>query len=127
MNIELVARDNSKTITSREIYNVRQRIKKDSYQQFKTRAEGQYEYIREFKERIEEILWLLIKNHKIIEKNQHSPQIQQSSLAEFQNLNIKLSNYFNIAPGIVNGITIPTDGPAWKICAEPEQFAGEEI
>jgi hypothetical protein len=105
--IEEVYQKTNKTITSKEIYNVRQRIKKDSYQWFKTRAEGQYEYVREFKERIEEILWLLIKHHNIIEKNQHCPQIQQTSLAELQKLNISLSNYFNIAPGIVNGITIP--------------------
>ena len=105
--IEEVYQKTNKTITSKEIYNVRQSIKKDSYQWFKTRAEGQYEYISEFKERIEEILWLLIKHHTIIEKNQHSPQIQQTSLAELQKLNITLSNYFSIAPGIVNGITIP--------------------
>ena len=105
--IEEVYQKINKTITSKEIYNVRQSIKKDSYQWFKTRAEGQYDYVREFKERVEEILWLLIKHHSIIEKNDHSPQIQQTSLAELQKLNTILSNYFNVAPGIVNGITIP--------------------
>jgi hypothetical protein len=105
--IEEIYQKTNKTITSKEIYNVRQIIKNDSYQWFKTRAEGQYEYIREFKDRIEEILWQLIEHHNIIEKNQHSPQIQQTSLAELQKLNNTLSNYFNIVPGIVNGITIP--------------------
>jgi hypothetical protein len=105
--IEEVYQKTNKKITTKEIYNVRQCIKEDSYQWFKTQAEGQYEYIREFKDRIEEILWQLIKHHNIIEKNQHSPQIQQTSLSELQKLNITLSNYFNIAPGIVNGITIP--------------------
>ena len=105
--IEEVYQKTNKKITTKEIYNVRQSIKKDSYQWFKTRAEGQYEYILEFKDRIEEILWQLIKHHNIIEKKQHSPQIQQTSLSELQKLNITLSNYFNIAPGIVNGITIP--------------------
>jgi len=80
--IEEVYQKTNKKITSKEIYNVRESIKKDSYHWFKTRAEGQYEYIREFKERIEEILWQLIKHHNIIEKNQHSPQMQQASLAE---------------------------------------------
>jgi hypothetical protein len=105
--IEEVYQKTNKKITTKEIYNVRQCIKEDSYQWFKTQAEGQYEYIREFKDRIEEILWQLIKHHNIIEKNQHSPQIRQTSLSELQKLNITLSNYFNIAPGIVNGITIP--------------------
>ena len=97
----------NKTITRKEIYNVRQRIKRDSYQWFKTLREGQYEYVHEFKQRIEEILWLQMKHHNIIDKNQNSPHVQQTSLAELHRLNITLSNYFDVAPGIVNGITIP--------------------
>ena len=38
------------------LYYVRQQIKKDSYHWYKTMREGQYEYIHEFKERINEIL-----------------------------------------------------------------------
>ncbi|MGA8842701.1 MAG: hypothetical protein WB511_03890 [Nitrososphaeraceae archaeon] len=41
----------------------------------------QYEYIHEFKERIDEILSLQKKHHEIIEKNEHNPQIEQTSLA----------------------------------------------
>jgi hypothetical protein len=69
-----------KTITRKEICNVRQRIKKDSYQWFKTLREGQFEYIHELKARIEEILWLQITHHNIIDKNPDNPQIQQRSL-----------------------------------------------
>ena len=105
--IKEIYQKTNKTVTRKEIYNVRQRIKKDSYQWFKTLHEGQYKYIHEFKERIEEILWLQIKHHNIIDKNQNRPQIQQTSLAELHRLNITLSNYFDVAPGIVNGITIP--------------------
>ena len=43
--------------------------------------EGPYEYIHEFKERIDEILSLEKKHHEIIEKNEHNPQIEQTSLA----------------------------------------------
>ena len=63
--------------------------------------EGQHEYIHEFKERINEILSLQKKHHEIIEKNEHSPQIQRTSLAELHRLNITLSNYFDVAPDII--------------------------
>lgn len=105
--IQEIYQKTNKIVTRKEIYNVRQRIKKDSYQWFKTLHEGQYEYIHEFKEMIEEILWMQIKHHKIIDKNQNNPQLQQRSLAELDQMNITLSNYFDVAPGIVNGITIP--------------------
>ena len=105
--IQEIYQKTHKIVTRKEIYNVRQRIKKDSYQWFKTVHEGQYEYIREFKERIEEILWLQMKHHNIIDKKQNSPQVQQTSLAELHRLNVTLSNYFDVAPSIVNGITLP--------------------
>ena len=105
--IQEIYQKTNKIVTRKEIYNVRQRIKKDSYQWFKTLREGQYEYIHEFKGRIEEILWLQMKHHNIIDKNQDSPQVQHTSLTELHRLNITLSNYFDVAPGIVNGITIP--------------------
>jgi hypothetical protein len=108
--IKEIYQQTDKTLTRKQIYNVRQRIKKDSYQWFKTLREGQFEYIHEFKERIEEILWLQMTHHNIIDQNRDNPQIQQTSLAELHKLNITLSNYFDVAPGIVNGITIP--GPS---------------
>jgi hypothetical protein len=98
-----------KKLSRSGLYNVKQSIKKDSYQWYKTMREGQYEYIHEFKERINEILWLQRKRHEIIEKNEHNPQIQQTSLAELHRLNITLANYYDIAPDIINsGSTIST-------------------
>ena len=44
-----------------------QSIKKDSYQWYKTVCEGQYEYIHEFKERIDEIISMQKKLHEILE------------------------------------------------------------
>ena len=71
--------------------------------------EGEYEYIHEFKERINEILFLQKKHHQIMIDNKHNPQIQQTSLAELHRLNITLSNFFDVAPTIINGtITIST-------------------
>ena len=68
--------------------------------------ESKFEYLHEFKERINEILWLQLKHHDLIENSKHNPQIQQTSLAELHKLNITLANYFDVAPDIINGITI---------------------
>ena len=70
--------------------------------------EGQFEYIYEFKERIDEILSLQKKHHEIIQKTEQNPQIQQSSLAELQRLTITLSNLYDVAPAIINDTTLPT-------------------
>ena len=69
--------------------------------------EGQHEYIHEFKERIDEILWLQMKHHELIESNKHNPQIQQTSLAELHRLSITLSNLYDVAPTIINDTTLP--------------------
>jgi hypothetical protein len=97
----------NKTLSRSGLYYVRQQIKKESYHWYKTMREGEYEYIHEFKERIDEILSLQKKHHEIIDNNEGNPQIQQTSLAELHRLNITLSNYFDVAPSIINGITIP--------------------
>lgn len=61
--------------------------------------EGQYEYVHEFKERIDEILWLQRKHHEIIDSKEPTT-VKQSSLAELHELNITLANYFDITPYI---------------------------
>jgi hypothetical protein len=68
--------------------------------------EGQFEYIHEFKERIDEILWLQKKHHEIVDSPTESTANKQTSLAELHKLNITLSNYFDVAPTIINGTTI---------------------
>ncbi len=79
--------------------------------------EGQHEYIHEFKERINEILWLQKKHHDIIDNNPN-PSVQQTSLAELHRLNITLSNYFDVAPDIIgNGSTISAETPETKQAA----------
>jgi hypothetical protein len=47
--IKEIYQKTNKTVTRKEIYNVRQRIKKDSYQWFKTLREGQYSILRNSK------------------------------------------------------------------------------
>jgi hypothetical protein len=63
--------------------------------------EGEYEYIHEFKERINEILFLQKKHHQIVMRNEDNPQIQQTSLAELHRLSVTLSNLYDVAPTIV--------------------------
>jgi hypothetical protein len=67
--------------------------------------EGQYEYIHEFKEGINEILWLQKKHHAIIDSDKEPTTVKQASLVELHRLNITLSNYFDVAPDIINGST----------------------
>jgi hypothetical protein len=107
--IKEIERQTKKSIGRRSLYDLRQSIKKDSYEWYKTMRQGEYEYIHEFKERINEILFLQKKHHQIIDNNEHNPQIQQTSLAELHRLSITLSNLFDVAPTIINGtIAVPT-------------------
>jgi alpha-galactosidase/6-phospho-beta-glucosidase family protein len=106
--IEEIQRQTNETITRSGLYKIKQQIKKESYDWYKNMREGQHEYIHEFKERIDEILSLQKKHHEIIEKNEHNPQIQQTSLAELHKLSIILSNYLDVLPTIINGTALPT-------------------
>jgi outer membrane protein assembly factor BamA len=118
--IKEVYEQTKKTITRKEIYNVRQRIKKESYHWYKIMREGQYEYIHEFKERIDEILWLQRKHHEIMDSEVESKTVKQASLAELHRLNVTLSNYFDVAPTIVNGITLSATPETKRAAAEAE-------
>ena len=101
----------NKTITPRYLSYLKKQIKKDSYHWYKEMQQGHFEYIHEFKERIDEIIWLQKKHHNIIDSTDN-PQIQQTSLAELHRLNITLSNYFDVAPDII--------GHTHTISAAPE-------
>ena len=114
--IKAIYDQTNKTITTRDLYDLKQSIKKESYDWYKTMREGQFEYIHEFKERINEILWLQRKHHEIID-SEESTSNKQTSLAELHKLNITLSNYFDVAPDII-GHTIPA--PSESKTTEPE-------
>ena len=75
--------------------------KRESYHWYKTMREGEYEYLHEFKERINEIMFLQKKHHEIVIRNEDNPQIQQTSLAELHRLSITLSNLYDVAPTII--------------------------
>jgi uncharacterized membrane protein YgaE (UPF0421/DUF939 family) len=103
--IKEIFHQTNRTVTTRYLSYVRQQIKKDSYHWYKAMRERQFEYIHEFKERIDEILWLQKKHHNIIDSTDN-PSVQQISLAELHRLSITLSNYFDVAPDIINGSSI---------------------
>jgi hypothetical protein len=110
--VEEIYRRTNKTMTKKALFYVRRDIKKESYEWYKTMREGQYEYIHEFKERIDEILWLQRKHHEIIDSDKEPMTIKQTSLAELHRLNITLSNYFDVAPDIINGSTLSAPSEA---------------
>lgn len=96
--IKVIFEQTGKTISKQALCAVRNRIKRESCHWYKTMREGSYEYINEFKERINEILFLQKKHHQIIMRNEDNPQIQQTSLAELHRLTISLSNLYDVAP-----------------------------
>jgi DNA repair ATPase RecN len=100
-----IKRQIGKTMTPRTLWNVRQQIKKESHKWYRTMREGEYEYIHEFKERINEINWLQKKHHELITKYPNRPHTIQKSLEELHRLNITLSNYFDVAPSITEAYT----------------------
>ena len=105
--IKEVFKQTNHNISRQTLYNVRQRIKKKSFDWYQELKQSNYEYIHEFKERINEIVDLQRRHYKIIEDNSNNAAIAQTSLSELHKLNITLSNYFDVAPTIVNTRTNP--------------------
>jgi hypothetical protein len=118
--IEFIFHQTGKMISERTLYELRQSIKRDSYQWYCTMREGQYEYLHEFKERINEIVDLQKMHHEIIIRNRDNPGIQQTSLAELHRLSITLSNLYDVAPTIIN------NGPSLPATSE-DSSSGTEI
>ena len=70
------------TITRMTLWNIRQRLKKESYKWYSQLREGEFEYLHEFKERINEILFLQQKHYEIVDSDKESTTNKQSSLAD---------------------------------------------
>jgi hypothetical protein len=94
-----------KTISDQTLCNIRVRIKRDSYQWYKTMREGEYEYIHEFRERINEILDLQKRHYEIVDSAMIPIPVKQASLFELHKLSVTLSNLFDVAPFITNSIS----------------------
>jgi hypothetical protein len=91
-----------KTTTVSNLTRIKQEIKRDSYQWYKTMREGEYEYIHEFRERINEILDLQKTHYEIADSPTVPIPIKQASLFELHKLTVTLSNLFDVAPYITN-------------------------
>lgn len=91
----------NKTITVRQVTRIKQQIKKESHHWYRTMREGEYEYIHQFKERIDEIINLQKKHHEIVESPIEPTTVKQASLIELHKLSITLSNLYDVAPTII--------------------------
>ena len=100
--IDEVYRQTKKTLTKSGLYYIRKDIKKESYHWYKTMREGEYEYIHEFRERINEILDLQKRHYEIADSPTVPIPIKQASLFELHKLTVTLSNLFDVAPYITN-------------------------
>lgn len=96
-----IYRQTGKTLSRSGLFNVKQQIKQESYYWYQRLREGNYEYIHEFKERINEIQDLMKRHNEIIDKHPDEPTVQQRSLEEIHKLSITLSNLYDVAPSIV--------------------------
>ena len=99
--IEEIYRQTNKRIVQKTLYFIRRRIKQDTYQWYKTMREGEYEYIHEFRERINEILDLQKRHYEIADSPMIPIPIKQASLFELHKLTVTLSNLFDVAPYIL--------------------------
>jgi hypothetical protein len=84
--------------------------------------EGQYEYIHEFKERINEILELQKRHYQIIDNDREPTTVKQVSLAELHRLSITLSNLYDVAPTIINDTTLSATPEVKAFPTEPESI-----
>jgi hypothetical protein len=100
--IKEVYNQTKKTISDQTLCNIRDRIKRDSYHWYKTMREGEYEYIHEFRECINEILNLQKRHYEIVDSPTIPIPIKQASLFELHKLTVTLSNLFDVAPYITN-------------------------
>ena len=91
--IKQVYNQTNKTVTRQTLSNLRQSLKKESARWYQELKQGEYQYLHEFKERINEIMDLQKKTHEIIDNNENNPAIQLNAISELHKLNITPSNY----------------------------------
>jgi hypothetical protein len=76
----------NKTLTKSGLFYVKEAIKKESYHWYKTMRENQYEYIHEFRERINEILDLQKRHYAIADSPTVPIPIKQKSSILFPSI-----------------------------------------
>lgn len=70
-------------------------------------------------------MWLQKKHHEIIDSDSEPTPIKQASLAELHKLNITLANYFDVAPEIINDITLSKTPKENKISSSEQHQTTE--
>ena len=113
-----------KTTTVSNLTRIKQEIKRDSYHWYETMREGEYEYIHEFRERINEILDLQKRHYEIADSPNVPIPVKQASLFELHKLSVTLSNLFDVAPFITNSISnnAPLSAPSENKTTIPEEL-----
>ena len=101
-----------KTTTVSNLTRIKQEIKRDSYAWYTKMREGQYEYIHEFRERINEILDLQKRHYEIADSPIIPIPIKQASLFELHKLTVTLSNLFDVAPYITSNSNVTVSAPS---------------
>jgi len=99
-----VERQTHKSISQRYLTAIKQQIKADTFKWYSQLRESRFDFLYQYKERINEIMDLQKRHYKIVEDNSNNPSIQQTSLAELHKLSITLSNLYEVAPVIVNSL-----------------------
>lgn len=110
--IKCIFDQTGKTTTVSNLTRIKQEIKRDSYQWYKTMREGEYEYIHAFKERINEILDLQKRHYEIADSPTVPIPVKQASLFELHKLTVTLSNLFDVAPYITSNSNVTVPAPS---------------
>ena len=98
--LDEIERQTGKRINKKSLWSIRQQIKKESYEWYKQLRQGEFEYLHQFKERINEIMDLQRKAYQIYD-NTDNPSIKLDAISELHKLSQSLSNLYDIAPYIV--------------------------
>jgi hypothetical protein len=95
--IREIERQTSKVVSRRFLGNIKQQIKKESAKWYSQLRQSEFEYLYEFKERVNEIADLQRRHYQILDSD-FPTTVKQASLIALHKLNVTLANYFDIVP-----------------------------
>lgn len=94
---EIRRQTNKDKISRQSLYKIKQRIKKESAKWYSQLRQSEYEYLYEFKERVNEIADLQRRHYQIVD-SEAPTTVKQASLIALHKLNVTLSNYYDVVP-----------------------------
>lgn len=98
--IEEINQKLKKTIGPRELYNVRQRIEKESYKWYTELRDDSYAYLSTYKNRIDSFFSYQNKLHEIINKSRNKPEIQIKAISELVRIEMSVYNTYKDLAGL---------------------------